>query len=125
MCISNPSAIVGSDVRSRREARRWATRPGPKVPDATNVPRRKPPLFVVGSVGVTPHLCVVDALAISQEGTDDMASSSKKKTTMKKMNREMAVRERQLRKQEKKEARKQAAAEHPGEPSEVTTGDAP
>ena len=39
-----------------------------------------------------------------------MASSSKKKTTMKKMNRENAVRERQLRKQAKKDARKQAAA---------------
>ena len=35
-----------------------------------------------------------------------MASSSKKKTTFAKMNRENAVRERRLRKQEKKEARK-------------------
>ena len=42
-----------------------------------------------------------------------MASSSKKKTTMKKLNREIAVRERQLRKQEKKEARRQAAELEP------------
>ncbi len=40
-----------------------------------------------------------------------MASSSKKKTTMAKLNRENAVRERRLRKQAKKDARKQAAAE--------------
>jgi hypothetical protein len=40
-----------------------------------------------------------------------MASSSKKKTTMAKHNRETAVRERRARKQAKKEARKQAAAE--------------
>jgi hypothetical protein len=38
-----------------------------------------------------------------------MASNSKKKTTMAKMNRENAVRERRLRKQAKKEARKQAS----------------
>jgi hypothetical protein len=53
-----------------------------------------------------------------------MASSSKKKTTMAKMNRETAVRERRLRKQAKKDARKQAAAAgHPGEPSDVPTVD--
>ena len=40
-----------------------------------------------------------------------MASSSKKKTTMAKMNREAAVRERRLRKQAKKDARKLAALE--------------
>jgi hypothetical protein len=39
-----------------------------------------------------------------------MASSSKKKTTMAKLNRESAVRERRLQKQAKKDARKQAAA---------------
>jgi hypothetical protein len=39
-----------------------------------------------------------------------MASSSKKKTTMAKLNRERAVVERRLRKQAKKLARKQAAA---------------
>ncbi len=42
-----------------------------------------------------------------------MASSSKKKTTMAKMNREQAVRERRLQKQAKKDARKLAAAEGP------------
>jgi hypothetical protein len=53
-----------------------------------------------------------------------MASSSKKKTTMKKLNRENAVRERQFRKQAKKNARKQAAADdHPGGPSDTRSGD--
>jgi hypothetical protein len=52
-----------------------------------------------------------------------MASSSKKKTTMKKLNRENAVRERQFRKQAKKSARKQAAAEGRGEPSVTPIGD--
>jgi hypothetical protein len=50
-----------------------------------------------------------------------MASNSKKKTTMAKLNRENAVRERRLRKQAKKDARKQAAAAGP--PSEP--GDTP
>ena len=40
-----------------------------------------------------------------------MASSSKKKTTMAKINRENAVRERRLRKQARKDERKRAAAE--------------
>jgi hypothetical protein len=44
---------------------------------------------------------------------DCMASNSKKKTTMAKLNRESAVRERRLRKQAKKDARKQAAASPP------------
>ena len=48
-----------------------------------------------------------------------MASSSKKKTTMAKLNRETAVRERRARKQAKKDARKQAAAAPPSEPSET------
>jgi len=53
-----------------------------------------------------------------------MASSAKKKTTMAKLTRENAVRERRLRKQARKDARKQAAADelavrdHPAEPSE-------
>ena len=48
-----------------------------------------------------------------------MASSSKKKTTMAKMNREAAVRDRRLRKQAKKDARKLAALEpQPVEPVE-------
>ncbi len=49
-----------------------------------------------------------------------MASSSKKKTTMAKLNRENAVRERRLRKQAKKDARKQAAASGP---SDTRSGD--
>jgi hypothetical protein len=40
-----------------------------------------------------------------------MASSSKKKTTFAKLNREAAVREKRLRKQARKEERKRAAAE--------------
>ena len=41
-----------------------------------------------------------------------MASSSKRQTTMAKMAREQAVRERRARKQEKKEDKKQAATAH-------------
>lgn len=52
-----------------------------------------------------------------------MASSSKKKTTMAKINRENAVRERRLRKQAKKDARKQAAKGSPGGLSDTPTGD--
>ena len=48
-----------------------------------------------------------------------MASNSKKKTTMAKLNRENAVRERRLRKQAKKDARKQAAAGPPSEPADT------
>jgi hypothetical protein len=50
-----------------------------------------------------------------------MASSSKKRTTMAKLNRETAVRERRLRKQAKKDARKQAAAAPPKDPGEEPT----
>ena len=53
-----------------------------------------------------------------------MASSSKKKTTMAKMNREAAVRDRRLRKQAKKDARKLAALEpQPVEPDEAPDAD--
>jgi hypothetical protein len=45
-----------------------------------------------------------------------MASSSKKRTTMAKLNRENAVRERRLRKQAKKDARKSAASTQTGRP---------
>jgi len=49
-----------------------------------------------------------------------MGSKTKKKTTMAKLNRESAVRERRLRKQAKKDARKQAAAAGPpSEPGET------
>lgn len=51
-----------------------------------------------------------------------MASSSKKRTTMAKLNRENAVRERRARKQAKKDARKQAAAGPPSGSSEMPTG---
>jgi hypothetical protein len=47
-----------------------------------------------------------------------MASKSKKRTTMAKMNRENAVRERRLRKQARKDARKEAAAEHASRPDD-------
>ena len=55
-----------------------------------------------------------------------MASGTKKKTTMAKLNRERNVRERRFEKQLKKDARKRAAAA--GEvaaPSEALTEDAP
>jgi hypothetical protein len=52
-----------------------------------------------------------------------MASSSKKRTTMAKLNRENAVRERRIRKQAKKDARKQAAAAPPSGSSDLSTGD--
>jgi hypothetical protein len=46
-----------------------------------------------------------------------MASSSKKKTTMAKLNREAAVRERRLEKQAKKNARKLAASQPAASPA--------
>jgi hypothetical protein len=52
-----------------------------------------------------------------------MASSSKKKTTMAKLARENAVRERRLQKQARKEARKQAAADKPATLSDAPTAD--
>ena len=52
-----------------------------------------------------------------------MASSGKKKTTMAKLTRERKLRERRLEKQAKKVARKQASANHPGQPTDALTGD--
>jgi hypothetical protein len=53
-----------------------------------------------------------------------MASSSKRKTTMAKLNRERAVLERRHRKQAKKDARKQAAAAASNEaPADTPSGD--
>ena len=52
-----------------------------------------------------------------------MASGGKKKTTMAKLNRERRLRERRVEKQARKDARKQAAANHSGEPTDVLTGD--
>jgi len=42
---------------------------------------------------------------------------------MAKLNRESRLRERRLEKQAKKNARKQAAADQPGQPSDTLTGD--
>jgi hypothetical protein len=56
-----------------------------------------------------------------------MASSGKKKTTMAKLARESRLRERRLNKQAKKDARKQASADHPDAPGgalEATTTEA-
>ena len=50
-------------------------------------------------------------------------ASSKGKTTMAKITRENAVRERRLRKQIKKDARKQASAGHRSGLSDGATGD--
>jgi hypothetical protein len=52
-----------------------------------------------------------------------MASSGKKKTTMAKLNREAKLRERRLDKQMRKDARKHAAAAHPGEPGDTPSGE--
>jgi hypothetical protein len=52
-----------------------------------------------------------------------MASSTKRKTTRAKLERENAVRERRMRKQARKDARKQAAAAAAAQPSELS--DAP
>ena len=53
-----------------------------------------------------------------------MASSSKRQTTMAKIAREQAVRERRVRKAEKKELKKQAAAPDDGTGLEPQGGDA-
>lgn len=50
-----------------------------------------------------------------------MASSGKKKTTMAKLTRESRLRERRLDKQAKKDARKQAAAQHSDQPDAMLT----
>lgn len=56
-----------------------------------------------------------------------MASSGKKKTTMAKLTRESRLRERRLDKQARKDARKQAQADHPdpGEALDATVGQSP
>ena len=54
-----------------------------------------------------------------------MGSGSKSRTTMAKIKRENAVRERRLNKQAKKIARKRVAAATPSEPSDTPTGDDP
>jgi hypothetical protein len=51
-----------------------------------------------------------------------MASSSKKKTTMAKHNRENKVREKQMRKAAKKAARKEGAANGADESTELSAG---
>jgi hypothetical protein len=53
-----------------------------------------------------------------------MGSNGKKKTTMAKMNRENRVRERRVEKQARKDARKRAAVEHPGDPGDALTPEA-
>jgi hypothetical protein len=67
-------------------------------------------------------LRVVDALEIPRED-GSMASSSKKKTTMAKLNREAAVRERRHRKQVRKDARKQASMAPPAGANDTPGGD--
>jgi hypothetical protein len=52
-----------------------------------------------------------------------MASSSRKKTTMAKLNREAAVRERRQRKQAKKNARKQASVGQAEPPHDAPSSD--
>jgi hypothetical protein len=52
-----------------------------------------------------------------------MASTSKRKTTMAKLNRERRLLERRLEKKAKKDARKRAAATDPARPGDILTGD--
>ena len=52
-----------------------------------------------------------------------MASTSKRKTTMAKLNRERRLLERRLEKKAKKDARKRTAVNEPAHPSDVGTGD--
>ncbi len=52
-----------------------------------------------------------------------MASGSKRKTTMAKLNRERRLLERRLEKKAKKDARKRASAQDPGGPSDALTAD--
>jgi hypothetical protein len=66
-------------------------------------------------------LRVTGALGFHKNGRRCMASSSKKKTTMAKIARENAVRERRLRKQARKDARKQASGVNPGALSDAPT----
>jgi hypothetical protein len=54
-----------------------------------------------------------------------MASNAKKKTTMKKLNRENAVRERRMRKEARKNARKQALAAGEPPPEDARVGEDP
>ena len=54
-----------------------------------------------------------------------MASSSKRKTTMAKLNRERRLAERRLEKQARKEARKRAAGQHPDPSSDTLRGNDP
>ena len=51
-----------------------------------------------------------------------MGSNKKKKTTMAKLNRETALRERRALKQARKDARRQAAQAEPGSPSSAASG---
>jgi len=51
-----------------------------------------------------------------------MASTGKKKTTMAKLARESRLRERRVEKQARKDARKRAAANTPGQPPDRSTG---
>jgi hypothetical protein len=52
-----------------------------------------------------------------------MASTGKRKTTMAKLNRERRLLERRLEKKAKKDARKLAASQDPGQPSDTLTAD--
>jgi len=54
-----------------------------------------------------------------------MGSKKKKKTTMAKLNRETALRERRADKQARKDARKRAAQAEPSAPTTAITGDGP
>jgi hypothetical protein len=66
--------------------------------------------------------CALSTRSKLHDKRTGMASSGKRKTTMAKLNRERRLLERRQLKQAKKEARKRAAAENPGLPSDTPTG---
>jgi hypothetical protein len=65
----------------------------------------------------------IGAHELHNKGTDGMASSGKKKTTMAKLMRESRLRERRLDKQARKDARKLAPADDQQEFGETFDGD--
>ncbi len=56
---------------------------------------------------------------LHDKGRTSMASRGKKKTTMAKLTRESRLRERRLDKAARKDARKRASAEYPGQPGAI------
>ena len=69
------------------------------------------------------HLILILHLLIMAKVVHFAASTAKKKTTMAKLTRERKLRERRLEKQARKDARKQASAHQPDQPTDALPGD--